>query len=132
MADVMAKPSSPIRCASEEWLLTGSILGRGGFATVYEAESSRGEQVAIKVIDREHSSKDTVTRVELERQTLLLAQPHPHIVRLFASVQQVTRPPPKHAYSPEAHSHLLLCSGEHTDAGARGGARWRSARARPR
>jgi serine/threonine-protein kinase len=66
------------------WRITGE-LGRGGMATVYEAERADGafeQRVAIKVLDRGPESGDVVARFLSERQ-ILSGLEHPNIARLL-------------------------------------------------
>lgn len=62
-----------------------SELGRGGMATVYEAERTDGgfaQRVAVKVLDRGTDTDDVVSRFLAERQ-ILSDLVHPNIARLL-------------------------------------------------
>ncbi|MEZ4588183.1 MAG: serine/threonine-protein kinase [Gemmatimonadales bacterium] len=66
------------------WVITG-FRGRGGMATVYEAERSDGvyqQRVAIKVLRRGLDTDDLVGRFLTERQ-ILSSLTHPSIARLL-------------------------------------------------
>ena len=63
----------------------GREIGRGGMATVYEAERDDREfhlKVAVKVLRRGMDSDDIVRRLRRERQ-ILANLDHPHIARLL-------------------------------------------------
>jgi eukaryotic-like serine/threonine-protein kinase len=63
----------------------GDVLGRGGMATVYDAERADGvveQRVAIKLIHRGLDTDEVVRRFVGERQ-ILSGLEHPHIARLI-------------------------------------------------
>lgn len=60
------------------------LLGRGGFGAVWLAEQQEPvkRQVALKIINREGSGEDLVSRFMLERQALALMD-HPNIAKVY-------------------------------------------------
>ncbi|MFK7989596.1 MAG: protein kinase [Sandaracinaceae bacterium] len=58
----------------------GSIIGSGGFGTVYRAEDAEGRAVAIKVLAPHVDSKETLQRFQLEG-TIRIE--HPHVVKVI-------------------------------------------------
>ena len=61
-----------------------SILGEGGYGTIYLAEQRRPvkRRVALKVIKAGMDSKQVLARFEVEQQALALME-HPHIARVY-------------------------------------------------
>ena len=71
--------------AEQSWSLPGyeigRVLGRGGFATVFEARQlSLGRSVAIKVLTTDISSDADRRRFNREREALSRLSVHPHVV----------------------------------------------------
>src|SRR4051794_17043046 len=72
---------------SESWSLPGyrigPVLGRGGFATVYEAEQeSLNRSLAVKVLAVDLVSESDRRRFDRERELLTRLGEHPHVVDL--------------------------------------------------
>jgi serine/threonine-protein kinase PknK len=72
----------------EKWQLPGydigAVLGRGGFATVFEArQQSLGRPVAIKVLTTDISSEADRRRFDREREALSRLSAHPHVVDVY-------------------------------------------------
>ncbi len=61
----------------------GKEIGRGGFSIVYEATSKEtGEQVAVKVIDKNKQDDEQI--VLLQREISIMRKlDHPNIVKLY-------------------------------------------------
>ena len=72
----------------------GAVIGRGGFATVYQAEQlSLHRQVALKVLLAELVTDADHRRFGRERDILVRLSGHPHIVDLFdAGITAEQRP----------------------------------------
>lgn len=66
------------------WYLTRE-LGKGGFATVFEAEGPGGRRAACKVIQADCLARKARARQEIE--ALQAAQPHRHVVTFLGSRQ---------------------------------------------
>ena len=71
-----------LRLGDESWVVTSRLLGKGGFASVYEARSSKGERAAAKVVDLRQQSAWAISKLRSEAENLARAQTHTHIVRL--------------------------------------------------
>ena len=63
----------------------GRLLGQGNFAKVYQARNvATGEEVAIKVIEKEKVFKSGLTaHIKREIAALRRVQGHPHVMRLL-------------------------------------------------
>ena len=83
---------SRVEVNNNAWLITATLLGRGGFASVYRAFSAVGHntnRAAIKVVDlRKQRGKWAAEKLRLEQQALVAAQSHPNIVRFDGAVQR--------------------------------------------
>lgn len=106
----MATRPSALLLDEQAYHLTDTVLGAGGFATVYSATTATGELVAAKVVDRSGLSKEALARLESERETLLLAQHHPGIVRFIGSVLQVRDRPSRASELPAASQRISLAA----------------------
>ncbi|NJL28089.1 MAG: serine/threonine protein kinase [Thermoanaerobaculia bacterium] len=86
--DLLAAPAQKLRLEEGEERIGPyrllSVLGRGGMGIVYRAsrDGSAEQQVALKVLRCELASKDTICRLEIERQTLARLE-HPGIAQLL-------------------------------------------------
>jgi serine/threonine protein kinase len=74
--------------ADANWKLPGfeigRVLGRGGFATVFEARQlSMDRPVAIKVLTTDISSEADNRRFDRERESLSRLTSHPHVIDVF-------------------------------------------------
>lgn len=68
------------------------LLGRGGFASVWRAQSARGEFVALKVLEAVHlANADNVRRFEAEA-ALLSRLKHPNIAKVVETFVHESRP----------------------------------------
>lgn len=69
-----------------------ALLGRGGFASVWRAQSPRGESVALKVLEAVHlANPDNVRRFEDEA-ALLSRLKHPNIAKVVETFVHESRP----------------------------------------
>jgi WD40 repeat protein len=76
----------------------GSVLGRGGFATVYRARQlSLGRDVAIKVLSADMATPADRRRFDRERQSLVSLSGHPHVVDVLDA-----------GVTPERHPYLVM------------------------
>jgi serine/threonine protein kinase len=83
---------------ADDWSLPGyrigPVLGRGGFATVFQARQlSLDRDVAIKVLTTDLATDGDRRRFDRERQALARLSAHPHVVEVFdAGVTPERRP----------------------------------------
>lgn len=75
----------------ESFVLTGKVFGRGGFGTVYEARSPKGETAAVKIVDVEGLSAEAQMRLDMESTSHERAGTHPNIVGFYGSIRQGPR-----------------------------------------
>lgn len=75
----------------ESFVLTGKVFGRGGFGTVYEARSPKGETAAVKIVDVEGLSAEAQMRLDMESTSHERAGTHPNIVGFYGSIRQARR-----------------------------------------
>ena len=71
----------------ESYLVSDTLLGKGGFASVYLAWSSKGESVAIKAVDCNKQSAWAIGKLRTEATALKRAQQHENIVQLFGELR---------------------------------------------
>jgi serine/threonine protein kinase len=71
----------------------GRLLGKGNFAKVYHARSIvSGEEVAIKIMDKDHLSKLDVTHHMIIREIDIMRRVrHPHVVHILEVMATKTR-----------------------------------------
>jgi serine/threonine protein kinase len=80
------------------WLIPGyritGVLGRGGFATVYQAwQWSMERDVAVKVLTADLTTESDRRRFDRERRALSRLSMHPHVVEVFdAGITPERRP----------------------------------------
>ena len=71
----------------ERWSL-GRLIGKGGFASVYEAVASgSGVQAAVKVVDLSQQSTWAQSKLCTEAENLLRAQTHANIIQLYGEAR---------------------------------------------
>ena len=71
----------------ERWSL-GRLIGKGGFASVYEAVASgSGLQAAVKVVDLSQQSTWAQSKLCTEAENLLRAQTHANIIQLYGEAR---------------------------------------------
>eukprot|EP01012_Entosiphon_sulcatum_P069213 TRINITY_DN9987_c0_g1_i1.p1 TRINITY_DN9987_c0_g1~~TRINITY_DN9987_c0_g1_i1.p1 ORF type:complete len:1157 (-),score=141.63 TRINITY_DN9987_c0_g1_i1:14-3484(-) len=76
---------------AQHWKVTGPLLGRGGFASVYKgAEIKTGEPVAIKVMESVDAMGHTGTAAFQREVAALTKLHHPNIVRLLGHARVVS------------------------------------------
>lgn len=82
--DEPAQDSSVAGAPSIDGYRVTSLIGRGGFASVYAAEQGAvGGRVAIKVMNVADTDADTMLRFERESQAMGALRGHPHIVTVL-------------------------------------------------
>lgn len=82
--DEPAQDSSVAGAPSIDGYRVTSLIGRGGFASVYSAEQGAvGGRVAIKVMNVADTDADTMLRFERESQAMGALRGHPHIVTVL-------------------------------------------------
>ena len=72
-----------IHMPDESYLVADTLLGKGGFASVYLAWSSKGESAAVKVVDCKQQSSWANGKLRSEVTTLRRAQTHENIISLL-------------------------------------------------
>ncbi|BHF70578.1 hypothetical protein SprV_0301363000 [Sparganum proliferum] len=84
--------------------LIGRCIGKGSFATVYEAmHAPTGEKVAVKVVSKQRGLTDEYTRRNLRREGSLLQKlQHSHLIQLYEVLET------KHTY----YLVMELCTGD--------------------
>lgn len=71
----------------QSWQI-GRLLGRGGFASVYECVASgSGLRAAVKVVDLTQQSQWAQGKLRTEGDNLRRAQEHEHIIGLFGEAR---------------------------------------------
>ena len=77
----------PLAIGGERWSI-GRLLGKGGFASVYEATArGTGVRAAVKVIDLSQQSAWAQGKLRSEGENLARAQSHEHIISLFGEAR---------------------------------------------
>ena len=80
-------PDEQLTVGSETWKL-GRLLGRGGFASVYECVASgSGVRAAVKVIDLSQQSQWAQSKLRSEGDNLRRAQRHENIIELIGEAR---------------------------------------------
>ena len=83
----MARWPETCPIAGERWRL-GRLLGRGGFASVYEADAlGSGRRAACKVVALCGQSGWAQAKLRSEGENLLRAQTHDHIIELYGEAR---------------------------------------------
>ena len=78
----------PIEVAGERWVL-GPCLGKGGFASVFQATAcGSGKSAAIKVIDLEQQSAWAQSKLRSEGDNWLRAQAHANVIALYGEARR--------------------------------------------
>jgi hypothetical protein len=76
-----------LEVGEETWEVTSKLLGKGGFASVYEARSAGGQTAAVKVVDLKQSTSWAISKLCIEAENLRRAQMHEHVVRFIGDVR---------------------------------------------
>lgn len=76
-----------LECGGETWEISSTLLGKGGFATVFRATGSRKQSAAVKVIDLREQSLWAQAKLRSEGDNLLRAQYHDNIVRFHGELR---------------------------------------------
>jgi len=88
----------------QAWNITNTLLGKGGFASVFQARSSAGIKAAMKVVDLRLQSSWATAKLRAEADNLRRAQTHEHIVCFYGEL----RVSHFHVFLLEAWGHDIL------------------------
>lgn len=93
-----------VNIEGQTWTVSSTLLGKGGFASVYQATSTSGVKAAMKVVDLRVQSSWATAKLRAEAENLRRAQTHDHIVGFYGEV----RISHFHVFLLEAWGHDLL------------------------
>lgn len=94
-----------VHVAGQTWNIdTNTLLGKGGFASVFLARSANGERGAAKVVDLRQQSTWATAKLKAEAANLRRGQTHKHIVHFYGEVRQACH----HIFLTEAWGQDLL------------------------
>ena len=83
----MADEPCRVVCGGSTWQISRRRLGKGGFASVFEASSQHGMRAAVKVVDLRQQSAWVKAKLRSEAENLERAQTHANIVRFYGAVR---------------------------------------------